>query len=123
MKAIGLDIVATDRIRRALDRFGRRFAERLLGPDELVVFDRRKDRPLFLAGRFAAKEALIKALGRFLTDRPAFRHIQIVNDPDGQPQVHLADELRVRLAGHRCLVSITHEKTNSAAVVIIVEES
>jgi len=122
VKAVGLDIVATERIHKALNRFGDRFARRILGAEEWSIYTRRRDRAQFVAGRFAAKEAIIKALGRFLTQRPAFGQIQVVNDAGGQPEVVLPEEVLRKLTGHRCLVSITHEKTNSAAVAVIVEE-
>jgi holo-[acyl-carrier protein] synthase len=122
MYAVGLDVVATERISRILERFGERFVNRLLGPEERELFDKRVDRVALLAGRFAAKEAAIKAFGRFLSVRPQFVSIQILPDSGGQPHLHLAEDIKQKLAGHSCLVSISHEKTVTAAVVIIVEE-
>jgi len=64
---IGMDLIYLDRIERALVRFGERFAAKILGADELQVFQRRKQRDArrgvrFLATRFAAKEAFSKAI-------------------------------------------------------------
>lgn len=123
MQSIGLDIVSTERIRRAYAHHGERFSRRILGPKELEIFDRRVDKVEFLAGRFAAKEAVIKALGRFLTDRPETSSVQIVSDDTGQPHVEFPVEISTRLAGHHCMVSISHEKTNTAAVAVIVEDT
>ena len=122
MQSIGLDIVSTERIRRAYAQHGERFAERILGPKELEVLDRRVDKSEFLAGRFAAKEAVIKALGHFVKDRPPFTSLQIVNDNTGQPLVEFPVEIVAALSGHRCLISISHEKTNTAAVAVFVED-
>lgn len=58
----GIDLVATERIRNALERFGDRFAARILTPHEQELGKPRKDFHLFLAGRFAAKEAVYKAM-------------------------------------------------------------
>lgn len=122
MYAVGLDIVATERISRILERFGARFVNRILGPEERELFDKRVDRVEFLAGRFAAKEAAIKAFGSFVSVRPRFASIQVLPDSGGQPHLHLPEDIRKKLSGHTCLVSISHEKTVTAAVVIIVEE-
>jgi len=122
VQSIGLDIVSTDRIRKAYADHGERFARRILGPKELEVFDRRVDKVEYIAGRFAAKEAVIKALGRFLRDRPKFDSLQIVNDDTGQPVVIFPPDVIAVLAGHRCLLSISHEKTNTAAVAVFVED-
>ena len=97
MYAVGLDVVATERISRILERFGERFVNRLLGPEERELFDKRVDRVALLAGRFAAKEAAIKAFGRFLSVRPQFVSIQILPDSGGQPhlRLHLFDSRRL----------------------------
>ena len=122
MKSIGLDIVSTERIRRAYAQHGDRFSRRILGDRELEIFDRRVDKVEFLAGRFAAKEAVIKALGRFLENRPETASLQILNDDSGQPYVLFPLDVSARLGGHQCLISISHEKTNTAAVAVIVED-
>ena len=122
MQSIGLDIVSTERIRKVYAAHGERFARRILGPKELEVFDRRVDKVEYLAGRFAAKEAVIKALGRFLKDRPTFDSLQIVNDDTGQPVVKFPTDVTSALAGYHCLISISHEKTNTAAVAVFVED-
>ena len=122
MKSIGLDIVSTERIRRAYAQHGERFSRRILGPNELELFDRRVDKAEFLAGRFSAKEAIIKALGRFLENRPEMSSVQIVNDNSGQPYVMFPPDINEQLVGHLCMISISHEKTNTAAVAVIVED-
>ncbi len=116
--SIGLDIVETARIKDDLERFGPRFSDRILGPDEKVLFDRRQDKPLFLAGRFAAKEAVVKALGKYLTVRPPLQELQIVNDQTGRPELKLPDSVRESLDGARCFISISHERNYAAAVAI-----
>ena len=122
MHSIGLDVVDTERILKNLNRFGDRFARRILGPEEWRVFSTRRNRHEFLAGRFACKEAVIKALGRFLTDRPRLVDIEITNDNSGQPVLHLPPEIKARLTGHSWMVSISHEKKMAAAVAVILED-
>ncbi len=120
-ESIGIDIVETDRIRRALDRFGDRFRNRILGDRELSQYERRSDRAVFLAGRFACKEAVVKALGKYIKDRPTLSSIQIVNDDTGQPEVSFPDELAEQLKHVRFLVSISHEKHYAVAMAVTSE--
>lgn len=92
---IGTDAIEVARIEAALARHGARFVERILGPREQAVHARRTARSaarglLFLATRFAAKEALSKALGLGMHMPMHWRAVQIVNGPSGRPEV-LAD--------------------------------
>lgn len=120
--AIGLDIAEVARIGRDLEAYGNRFADRILGPRERAIFDRRLDKAVFLAGRFAAKEAVIKALGYRLTVRPAYTSLEIVNDELGQPVLYVPEDVRALLGNARCLISITHERSHAAAVAVITED-
>jgi len=119
--SVGIDIIETARIKSAIERFGDRFLKRILGPEERLVYKRRRDRYEFLAGRFAAKEAAVKALGKYLDRRPPFNTVQIVNDDGGQPRLVLPENISGRLAGVNCLVSISHSRHNAVAVVIFEE--
>jgi holo-[acyl-carrier protein] synthase len=119
--SLGIDIIEVARVRRDVTRYGRRFVERILGERELSLYDSRRDKAVFLSGRFAAKEAVIKSLGTVLKTRPALNTIEIVNDPTGRPLLALPAELADRLSGARCLVSITHERHYASAVAILEE--
>lgn len=121
--SIGVDILETDRIRKSVTRFGDRFIRRILGDKEIEIYDRRADRHVFLAGRFACKEAVIKALGKYLEDRPPFNQIQIINDSTGQPHLSFPDALRARLAGLDILVSISHDRKYAVAMAVITEKN
>ena len=85
---IGTDIIEIARIEAAYGRHGRRFAERILGPQELLKFERRLARAssrgmAFLATRFAAKEAFSKAIGLGMHMPMYWRAIEVVNEPSG----------------------------------------
>lgn len=121
IKSIGLDIVEISRIQADIEKYGDRFVRRILGADELPLYLKRKDKPQFLSGRFAAKEAVIKALGKYLSDKPIFTEIQIINDSAGQPELRLADAICQHVPD-KCFISITHEKSVAAAVAIFSEE-
>ncbi len=117
--SVGIDLIDTERIRRALKRWGKPFAEKILGEEEYVMYGQKINKVQFLSGRFAAKEAVIKTLGAFFERRINFRDIQVLNDLYGKPYVHLEDNLRERVLDKEIKVSITHERKMAAAVAII----
>ncbi len=122
VRSIGLDIVEVARIERDVGRFGKRFVSRVLGKEELATYHRRKDKSVFLAGRFAAKEAVIKGLRPFLKERPPLNVIQIVNDSTGAPSLVLPPEMQQKLGGAVCFLSLSHEKNYAAAVALFTED-
>ena len=122
IRSIGLDIVETQRIADDIERFGERFVDRILGAEEKEIYNNRKDKMQFLSGRFAAKEAVIKGLGRFVKERPLFTKLLILPDENGMPALKLPDELKSKLSHITCMLSITHEKKYAAAVAVFSED-
>lgn len=92
---IGVDIVEVIRIQRAFDRWGQRFANKILGPIELEHFSGTKNPVRFLAMRFAAKEAASKALGTGFRQGVSPRQIEVQHNRAGKPSLvfsaHVAD--------------------------------
>ncbi|WP_025137845.1 holo-ACP synthase [Achromobacter sp. DH1f] len=123
---IGMDLLRIDRIERALARHGDRFAEKILGPEELLKFHARRARdPVrgvrFLATRFAAKEAFSKAVGLGMRMPMTWRRVQTLNAPGGRPVLVIAPELLewyVQRFG-AAHVSITDESDMAAAYVVV----
>ena len=121
--AVGIDLVDVTRIAHLIARYGDRFLLRILGPAEFPQLGIRRDRSQFVSGRFAAKEAAIKALGHYLTDRPPLTKIQIVNDATGRPSLDLAGLALPQLRNVSAQLSISHERSHAIAIVILTEES
>jgi len=119
--SIGIDLVEISRIEKTIKKYGPRFVERILGEAELIVYNSRSDKAAYLAGRFAAKEAVIKSLGRILASRPSYGHIQILNDNSGNPFLLGMATVAEIFADRRCLLSISHERHYATAVAVIVE--
>ncbi len=120
---LGLDLVEIDRISRVLERHGDRFLERIFRDGE-IRRERRHARALaeHVAGRFAAKEAAMKALGLGWRGL-AFRDIEVGRDPRGKPLVSFHGRALVRARSLKVLwaeVTITHGKDIAAAVVALV---
>ncbi|MCS2610109.1 holo-ACP synthase [Halomonas dongshanensis] len=87
---IGSDIARIARFSRAMERHGPRFAARILGEQEQRVLATAPQPAAYLAKRFAAKEAFLKALGRGLRDGLQWRDVQVVNDALGKPSLRLS---------------------------------
>ena len=121
IKGIGVDIVDVRRITALLGRYGESFVNRVLGPTELSMFTDRTDRPSFLAGRFAAKEAVIKSLAGMLPHRPPYGEIQIVTGTADQPTVKLSERYSDLTKRISFLVSISHEKNYAVAMAMVQE--
>ncbi len=123
--AQGIDLIECDRIREIWERHGDRFLNRLLTPDEVRHVQRYKNAVPSMAGRFAAKEAILKVLGTGWRGQIAWRDMEILNDPNGQPHATLTGEsqrIAAQLGITRILVSITHTQHYAAASAIGVSE-
>ena len=120
--SVGIDIVEKGRIKSAYKRFGERFLKRILSPEEINIFTTQQHRMAFLAGRFAIKEAVIKALGEYLDERPPFNVIQVVNENDNQLSISVPDYISSRISRVRLLVSMSQSLSNAMAMVIFEED-
>lgn len=84
---VGTDIVELSRIQETYNRFGDHFVDRLLMDEERELFERNKWPVRFLAMRFAAKEATVKAMGTGFAHGVWIRDVGIVNNPWGRPEI------------------------------------
>ena len=126
---IGTDLCDIRRLRVTLARRGDRFAEKVLGPNELQVFHARRARAevrgiAYLASRFSAKEAFSKAIGLGMRLPMTWRSCEILNQPSGRPFVQLNGALASWFAerGLQAHVTLTDE-TDYAASFVVVEKA
>ena len=119
---IGTDIVEVARIERALKRFGEMFRDRVFSLREQEIFASHSAPGPHCAGRWAAKEAVAKALGCGIGAECAFNEVEILNDAEtGVPRVELHGAAAATLArggGGRILISISHERSYATAMAI-----
>jgi len=119
---IGVDLADANRIERMLVVYGSRFADRILAPSERAAF-RMSSRPTwFLANRFAAKEALSKALGTGLRFPVTLHAISVESDTIGKPEFRFHGALPEYLSGRgvvRCHLTLSHEKDLACAMVVV----
>lgn len=121
IRGIGTDMVLVSRIEAVLDRQGERFARRILTESEWQRFAAHKQPARYLAKRYAAKEAILKALGTGLAQGMSWQHIQIDNDSLGAPVVRLSGVAASYLeqgGGGRMLLSLSDEREQALAFAI-----
>ncbi|WP_188459743.1 holo-ACP synthase [Kangiella profundi] len=118
---VGTDIVDIQRIERSLERHGDKFAERTLAPQELDIYYQIKNKVNYLAKRFAAKEAISKALGTGMRHGIDFVQLVITNDEIGKPQVRLegkAKDWAQQQSITTIHLSISDEKKHAVAFAV-----
>ncbi len=122
IKGIGTDLVRTSRIANSLERFGERFAEKILASGEMTDFKSSNDKVKFLSKRFAAKEAVAKALGTGMGAGVHFKLIEVTHKPSGSPAVVLlgaAQERASKLGVTHVYLSVTDEEGLAQAFSVI----
>lgn len=88
---IGTDIVHVKRMRENLDKYGAKFAQRILTQAEFAEFEEKNNQDAFLAKRFAAKEATVKAMGTGFSQGLSLHHIGVTHDDAGKPIIEFLD--------------------------------
>jgi holo-[acyl-carrier protein] synthase len=119
---VGTDVVEIARIEQALERFGERFAKKILCEPELRRFSAHRLPANYLAKRFAAKEAFTKALGTGIHAPANWHGVWVRNLPSGKPVLEFSEPLQ-RLLSQRGVVtahvSLTDERGVAMATVIL----
>ena len=113
----GVDITEVKRLRQAIEKWGEAFLGRVFTSQELENAKTRGSLYQHLAGRFAAKEAVFKALG---DSRLTWKQVQILNDKEGKPYCVIFNRRGKKIDVH---ISISHVKTYAVAQAIITEKA
>ncbi len=119
---IGIDIVQIDRMERSISKHGEKFIDKILHPNEVEIIQRLKNKPRYLAKRFAAKEAFAKALGTGIVEGVTLPRIEVTNDEQGKPAicVHGQTKSKLEQLGIRHIfISISDEKDYAVAQVVL----
>src|SRR4030042_5654215 len=115
--AHGIDLVDCPRIEEMIQRHGERFVNRVFTATEQAYAEKNKNSIEKLAGRFAAKEAILKLIGTGWRGKIAWTDIEVINNSTGQPQVTLTGEVK-KLAGGLGIKHISISITHTANFVI-----
>ena len=112
---IGTDIVDVERIKASIDNYSARFVNKVFSPEEQEYCNSKSNPEIHYSGRFAAKEAIIKAIKSSGFDQEfSLKSIKIINHSDGSPYVKLDFKYKGNIK-----VSISHTQTHAIAVAIL----
>ncbi|WP_076792098.1 holo-[acyl-carrier-protein] synthase [Chlorobium sp. KB01] len=115
---IGVDIVELDRIEKVYNRYGMKFLQKFLSEEEINLCLHKPQVIASLAGRFAAKEAVVKALGTGLSGKVHWKSFEILNDRRGRPFVRLVD-FDCFPEGCCVKISISHDRHAAVATALL----
>lgn len=118
MRGVGCDIVSIERFKGVLERHPESFLKKTFTEAEIDYCFTHKEPARPLAARFAAKEAVAKALGSGFGPRLSFLDIEILKEENGKPLVHLTKEAQERFNHPVIHLSISHEKTYATAFAV-----
>jgi len=119
---IGTDIVRVARMQKNIERYGERFAERILTSAEMAEYHLEARKAHFLAKRFAAKEAAAKAMGTGFRDGLMLHHIGVTHDAAGKPHLAFSDHAADFIRSHginSIHVSLADEEDHAVAFVTL----
>jgi holo-[acyl-carrier protein] synthase len=117
---IGIDIIEITRIKESVDKYGDSFLNKIYTKTELNYSLSRKNKYQHLAARFAAKEAIYKALSNDTNKIYSWQDIEIYNEPNGLPKVKLFGELKDYLNQDKQLkISMSHSEHYVTCVAIV----
>lgn len=118
---IGTDIVEIERMRAAVNRWGDTFLKRIFSESEISYCFSKRDPCTNLSGRFAAKEAAVKALSGVINGRNIYiRDIEVMNGLSGKPYIVLAEDIESLIDDTIILhISLSHERSYAIATVIV----
>ncbi len=119
IKGIGTDIIEISRLKKAYARQKKPFLDKLFTKKEQEYCNKFKSPFLHFAARFAAKEALVKALGTGFGKDVSFLDIEITNNSNGKPEIRLSENLNKQFNTSKIHLSMSHSNDNAIAFVII----
>jgi len=121
---IGIDIIEIERIKGSVDNYGDNFLNKIYTKKELEYCLSKSNKYQHLAARFAAKEAVYKALATGWHKEVSWQNIEVSNLPNGMPIVKLTGKLQSFLSKDKSLrISMSHSRDYVACVAIIYKES
>jgi holo-[acyl-carrier protein] synthase len=118
----GIDLIEVERVEASYQRFGERFLNRILRPNEIAYCLLHKSPGPFLAARFAAKEAVSKAFGTGIGEQLGWQDIEVCRRESGEPYVVLHDKGIILLAQRGALrlhLSLSHTEKHATAIAIL----
>lgn len=121
IKGIGTDIAEVDRIKNSIEKYGKRFLNRIFTETEIEYCEKfGETKYVHYAARFCAKESFSKAIGTGITQGFKFKEIGIKNAPSGNPSVELSGGLSEKWGSYKIEITLSH--TDNYAVAFLTME-
>jgi len=117
--SVGIDIIEVHRIRKAIDRWGDSFLQRVFTPWEINYCSNKQFPEQSFAARFAVKEAVLKAVGTGLSDGIKWTSVEVVNTAMGQPTVRLGERVQKIIGKKKIIISMSHTREHALASAIL----
>lgn len=119
IRGVGVDIIEIARIRRDIESLGPRFTEKLFTDGEIAYCSGKANPHQHFAARFAAKEAVSKALATGWAGEFRWKDVEVMNSPSGQPRIVLHGHIRKDLGNASIHLSLSHSGTHVVAMALI----
>lgn len=116
---LGHDLIEIERIEESFERYQSRLLNRILTPKERALCKKHNNPIPYIAGRFSAKEAIAKALGTGIGKHLSWQDIEILNDPQGKPEVLFSKKAEQFFSSPQILLSISHSRFYASSVAIL----
>lgn len=118
--SVGVDLTEVTRIRNLIERYGDRFLGRVFTPAEIEYCRGKKQGSMqSFAARYAAKEAVFKSTGLGLRTHMRWHDIEVRNDKNGRPELHLSGHVATLLEGKKAHISLSHSGDMAIAMVVV----
>ena len=115
---VGVDIVDIRRIRQSYEKYGERFLRRVLTENEIKYCTKKKDMMPSVAARFAAKEAVSKAIGSGISGGFSWKSVEVVNGEQGKPALRVLNKA-LDISGEKIRLSLSHSGDYAIAFVLL----
>jgi holo-[acyl-carrier-protein] synthase len=119
ISGIGIDVIEIQRIKDVIEKWDEKFVVRLFSRDEILRCRQRANPAECFAVRFAAKEALAKAVGHGWCRHFRWTDVEVVNDQAGKPDLRIIGITARLVENKRVMLSLTHTREYAAAMVIV----
>ena len=121
VKGIGVDIIEIERIKKSIEELGDNFLQKIFTPGEIAYCNSKPNTHQHFAARFAAKEALSKAMATGWSGGFRWKDVEVMNESSGKPLLTLHGSMKEILSQCSVLVSLSHSDHHVVAMVVLEE--
>jgi len=121
--SVGIDIIEIKRVKKTIERWKEHFLERVFTKGEINYCLKKKFPEISFAGRFACKEAAMKALGTGLSKGVGWKDFEIIRGNKGKSELLISKKIEKKFGKPKFLISLSHSKEYAVAVAVLLKKS